>query len=168
MQDEARHVAFGRLALKDYYPELTQAERDEREEFVVEASYLMRDRIRGVEVWERLGFDVRRCMEFVEGSEMMGVFRRMLFSRIVPTVKDIGLWGPKVQRAYEEMGVISFSDLNPEELIAQDEDHARKLDETRGLSEEAEAAAGLAGVDRQRAMEVEQTIRAGMEGPGQE
>ena len=34
MQDEARHVMFGRLALRDYYPQLTQAERDEREEFV--------------------------------------------------------------------------------------------------------------------------------------
>src|SRR5262245_10578624 len=33
MQDEARHVAFGRFALRDYYPQLTQAERDEREEF---------------------------------------------------------------------------------------------------------------------------------------
>ena len=40
MQDEARHVAFGRLALRDYYPQLTDAERDEREEFVVEACYL--------------------------------------------------------------------------------------------------------------------------------
>ena len=29
MQDEARHVMFGRLALRDYYPQLTQAERDE-------------------------------------------------------------------------------------------------------------------------------------------
>ena len=37
MQDEARHVAFGRFALRDYYPQLTQAERDEREEFAVEA-----------------------------------------------------------------------------------------------------------------------------------
>jgi hypothetical protein len=163
MQDEARHVAFGRLALKDYYPELTQAERDEREEFVVEASYLMRDRIRGVEVWETLGFDVKRCLEYVEASEMMAVFRKMLFSRIVPTVKDIGLWGEKVQRAYEEMGVISFSDLNAEDLIAEDEDHARKLDESRGLSEEAEAAATLAGVDRARALEVQETIRSGAE-----
>jgi P-aminobenzoate N-oxygenase AurF len=163
MQDEARHVAFGRLALRDYYPELTQAERDEREEFVVEASYLMRDRIRGVEVWENLGFDVERCMEFVENSEMMKVFQKMLFSRIVPTVKDIGLWGAKVQRAYEDMGVISFSDLDPEDLMAQDEDVARKLDETRGLSEEAEAAASLAGVDRARALEVQQTIAGGAE-----
>ena len=52
MQDEARHVAFGRMALKDAYSDLTQAERDEREEFVVEACYLMRDRFRQEEVWE--------------------------------------------------------------------------------------------------------------------
>ncbi|MDQ4005090.1 MAG: ferritin-like domain-containing protein, partial [Actinomycetota bacterium] len=70
MQDEARHVAFGRLALKDYYPELTQAERDEREEFVVEACYLMRDRFQAQEVWERLGFDVQRCLQFVQDSQM--------------------------------------------------------------------------------------------------
>jgi len=30
MEDEARHVAFGRLSLRDYYPQLTQKERDER------------------------------------------------------------------------------------------------------------------------------------------
>jgi hypothetical protein len=161
MQDEARHVAFGRLALRDYYPQLTQSERNEREEFVVEASYLMCDRIRGTEVWENLDYDVERCTEFVENSEMMKIFQKMLFSRIVPTVKDIGLWGEKVQRAYEEMGVISFADVDPEFLQAQDEDIARKLDETRGLSEEGEAAATLAGVDRARALEVQQTIEAG-------
>src|SRR5947208_9469660 len=44
MQDEARHVAFGRISLKDYYSALTEAERNEREEFVVDACYLMRDR----------------------------------------------------------------------------------------------------------------------------
>src|ERR1700743_2916590 len=39
MQDESRHVAFGRLALRDFYPHLTQKERNEREEFLLEASY---------------------------------------------------------------------------------------------------------------------------------
>ena len=55
MQDESRHVAFGRLALRDYYPQLTQKERDEREEFLLEACYLMRDRFDAVEVWKTLG-----------------------------------------------------------------------------------------------------------------
>jgi hypothetical protein len=57
MQDESRHVAFGRLALRDYYPQLTQKERDEREEFLLEACYLMRDRFDAVEVWKTLGLD---------------------------------------------------------------------------------------------------------------
>src|SRR5690349_6237616 len=57
MQDEARHVAFGRMALKDAYAQLSTKERDEREEFVVEACYLMRDRIRGKEVWGTVGLD---------------------------------------------------------------------------------------------------------------
>ncbi len=53
MQDEARHVAFGRLALRDYYPQLTDAERKEREDFVVTACWHMRDRFNQREVWER-------------------------------------------------------------------------------------------------------------------
>ena len=105
MQDEARHVAFGRLALRDYYARLTEAERAEREEFVVEGCYLMRDRIRGEEVYELLGLPVKRCLELNDNSEYYQIFRNLLFTRIVPTVRDIGLWGPKVQKAYADMGV---------------------------------------------------------------
>jgi hypothetical protein len=162
MQDEARHVAFGRLALRDFYPNVTQAERDEREEFVVEACYLMKDRFMAEEVWERMGLDVERCMKYVDESEMTQEFRKLLFSRIVPTVKDIGLWGPKVQKAYADMGVIGFQDLDPDELSAQDEQLARKLDGSR-LSGEYDAAARLAGVDPARAVEVQETIRLGSE-----
>jgi hypothetical protein len=161
MQDEARHVAFGRLALRDYYPQLSKAERDEREEFVVEACYMMRDRFMAREVWEHFGLDVQKCKEYVEDSGMMREFRKMLFSRIVPTVKDIGLWGPKVQKAYVDLGVIQFEDLDPDDLQAQDEEIARKLTSGRGLSLEAEAAAKLAGVDAGRAQEVQETIRLG-------
>ncbi len=165
MQDEARHVAFGRLALRDYYPQLSQAERDEREEFVVEACYLMRDRFQAHEVWEHLDLDLKRCMEYVERSEMMGDFRKMLFSRIVPTVKDIGLWGPKVRKAYEDMGVLDFQDVDPDDLQADDEQSARKLDTGGGLSPEDAAAARLVGVDPMRALEVQETIRLGADEP---
>src|SRR5579871_5761516 len=80
MQDEARHVAFGRMALRDYYPRLTERERDEREQFVVESCWLMRDRFLGEEVWEHLGLDARECISWVEKSEMMRFYRQMLFS----------------------------------------------------------------------------------------
>src|SRR5437764_9294848 len=134
MQDEARHVAFGRLSLSDYYPRLTQAERDEREEFVVYASYLMRDRFLAEEVWEHLGLPLKECLSYVETSEMMREFRKMLFSRIVPTVKDLGLFGDKVQKAFQDMGVIEFADMDPDDLSAADEEIARDLDRKRGLS----------------------------------
>jgi P-aminobenzoate N-oxygenase AurF len=75
MQDEARHVSFGRLALRDYYPQLSQAERDEREEFVVEALYFMRDRFNQSEVWDRLGLPASVLDDIHYNSKQMNSFR---------------------------------------------------------------------------------------------
>jgi P-aminobenzoate N-oxygenase AurF len=131
MQDEARHVAFGRLALRDYYPRITQQERDEREEFAVEACYLMRDRFLGEEIWDRLELGADACVSFVNHSEFMAQYRKLLFSRIVPTLKDIGLWGPRIQGAFADMGVIEFAGVNVEELSKADEDVAAEFDKLR-------------------------------------
>jgi len=128
MQDEARHVAFGRLALRDFYPQLTDAERDEREEFVVEACHHMRDRFNQKEVWENLGLPVAECVAAVEHSDMMMQFRRRLFSRIVPTVRDIGLWGPRVRRAYEDMGVLEFAEVDSASILENDNRVAEEFD----------------------------------------
>jgi hypothetical protein len=121
MQDEARHVAFGRLALRDYYPQLTQKERDEREEFAVEGCYLLRDRFLGEEIWEYLGLPTAACTEHVKRSELMAIFRTSLFTRIVPTMKEIGLWGPRIRKAYADMGVIGFANADLEAVAAHDE-----------------------------------------------
>lgn len=131
MQDEARHVAFGRLALRTFYPELTQAERDEREEFLIEACYLMRDRFSSSEVWETLGFDVKKCKEHLENSQGMQMFRTNLFSRIVPVVKDIGLWGNKIQNAYADMGVLGFAHTDIDAMQANDMAVAEEHDARR-------------------------------------
>jgi hypothetical protein len=148
MQDEARHVAFGRISLKDYYAALTDKERNEREEFVVDACYLMRDRFRGEEVFETLGLDVKECSNYVDTSPLMIQFRSHLFSRIVPIVKDIGLWGPKVQKAFTEMGVHGLADSDIDALMKADEDQAEQLDQAH-----AEMAS--------RVEEVDQAIAAG-------
>ena len=137
MQDEARHVAFGRLALKDYYANLTEAERADREEFIVEGCYLMRNRFRAQEVWERMGFNVEECLEFTEQSPVQQAFRTLLFSRIVPCVKDIGLWGPKVRRAYTDLGVIEAGDSDLEALMRADEEIAERVDAEKYAAEMA-------------------------------
>jgi hypothetical protein len=121
MQDEARHVAFGRLALRDYYPMLTDKERDEREEFAVEACYAMRDRFQGREVFRTLGLPEEECVAYVDRSELMRRFRANLFSRIVPSIKQIGLWGPRMRKAFEEMGVIGYADVDLDGLSRDDD-----------------------------------------------
>src|ERR1700739_1159320 len=67
MQDEARHVAFGRVRLADSSPKLTDAERKEREDFAVTACWHMRDRFNQREVWERLGLPVEGGLRVREG-----------------------------------------------------------------------------------------------------
>jgi hypothetical protein len=128
MQDEARHVAFGRLALRDLYPQLSAAERREREEFVVEACYQMRDRFNQKELWEHLGLPVEASVDAAMSSENMRLFRARLFSRIVPTVKDIGLWGEGVRRAFAEMGAIEFADVDSEAVLEEDQRVAERFD----------------------------------------
>jgi hypothetical protein len=140
MQDEARHVSFGRLALRDYYPQLSDAERDEREQFVVEALYFMRDRFNQSEVWERLGLPAKLLDEIHYNSKQMNSFRGRLFSRVVPTVKDIGLWGPRVQKAFGEMGVMEYAEINVVEQLANDgkvaEDFDKKMFVERAVAAE--------------------------------
>jgi len=132
MQDEARHVMFGRLSLRDYYSQLSDAERDEREEFLVEACYHMRDRFQAVEMYERLGLPVEECIAYGEQSQTMQLFRSFLFQRIVPIVKDIGLWGPRIQKAYTDMGVIGYADVDIDALHDADDSIAKDFDARQG------------------------------------
>ncbi len=143
MEDEARHVAFGRLTLRDYYPHLTQAERDEREEFLVEACYLMRDRFEGREIYEALDLPVEECVELTKNSEINKLFRTLLFQRIVPVVKDIGLWGPRIRAAYEDMGVMHFADTDIDALQADDERIAADFDARKAYVSAVAAKGGI-------------------------
>jgi len=152
MQDEARHVAFGRLALRDYYAQLSSAELAEREEFVVEGCYLLRDRFKAEEVWRTLGYDVEDCAYTVDHSPFMQLYRSLLFTRIVPCVKDIGLWGPKVQKAYTDLGVTHMASTDLAALMKSDEDLAERIDEEKRLA------------IRQGKVEIAEVIHIGAEG----
>jgi hypothetical protein len=146
MQDEARHVAFGRMALRDYYKELSPAELKEREDFVIEGCYLMRDRLRAYEMWANFGIDYAEVRELMDASDFMRMFQSLLFSRIVPCVRDIGLWTDRVRRAYDDMGVLDYSKADLESLMSQDEEIAEKFDAARFTAEEADRKAEVDAV----------------------
>jgi hypothetical protein len=113
MSDEARHVAFGVLSLQDYYQELTVAELKERQEFAFEAAVRMRDRFLQQEVWDRMGVPVKDAVQLVMASPERQLFQQMLFSKIVPNLKKLGLldagdgW---LRTKFTELGVIQFED----------------------------------------------------------
>ena len=113
MSDEARHVAFGVLSLKESYDQMTDAEMMERQEFAFEAALRMRDRFMSQEVWERMGVNVKDILPLVLGDPTRIVFQSMLFSKIVPNCKKLGLLDRNdkwLRHRFEEMNVIQFED----------------------------------------------------------
>ena len=113
MSDEARHVAFGVLSLQEAYAEMTDAEMKERQEFAYEASVRMRDRFLQQEVWERMGVKPKEIVPLVLQDPTRTMFQQMLFAKIVPNCKKLGLLDRNdgwLRHRYEEMGVIQFED----------------------------------------------------------
>ena len=113
MSDEARHVAFGVLSLKEVYDGMSDAEIKDRQEFSFEAAIRMRDRFMQQEVWERMGIDMRQVMPLLLADPTRGMFQQMLFSKIVPNCKKLGLLDRNdkwLRHRFEDMGVIQFED----------------------------------------------------------
>jgi hypothetical protein len=109
---------------------------------MVEACYHMRDRFNQKELWENLGLPVKEAIEAAMSSEQMAMFRKRLFSRIVPTVKDIGLWGPRVRKAFEDMGAIEFAAVDAEALLDNDNRVAEEFDAGRFVQQSLTPTAG--------------------------
>jgi hypothetical protein len=114
MSDEARHVAFGVLTLKEVYADMDAKEIQERQEFAFEAGIRMRDRFLMQEVWDRMGVDVRKAVKIqLDMPNEYKDFQRLLFSKIVPNCKKLGLldagdgW---LRKKWTEIGVIEFED----------------------------------------------------------
>ena len=114
MSDEARHVAFGVLSLRELYDGLTSAELLERQEFAFEAAVRMRDRFLQQEVWIRMGVDPRVAVPLVNGNDRSAdPFQQLLFSKIVPNCKKLGLLDANdgwLRERFETLGVSQFED----------------------------------------------------------
>ena len=113
MSDEARHVAFGVLSLKEAYEDMTDAEIKDRQEFAFEASIRMRDRFLQQEVWERMGVKPRDVVPIAINDPTRKFFQQLLFAKIVPNCKKLGLLDSNdkwLRHRFEEMDVIQFED----------------------------------------------------------
>jgi len=112
IQDEARHVHYGVLALREHIVEhLSESERREREQWAFEVALLMRNRFMAYEVYEewfegQVTRDVWR--RFVSDSPGMREFRNVMFSRLVPNLREIGLLSERIQRDYERVGLMKY------------------------------------------------------------
>jgi hypothetical protein len=127
MRDEARHVAFGVISLRDFYAkQFTAAEIRERQEFTYEACVLMRDRFLARDVWERMGMPADECCAYALASPSMVEFRRMLFSKIVPNVKKLGLLDDWLRERFHGLGILQYEDLeaSDEAVLAAEPDVA--------------------------------------------
>jgi hypothetical protein len=115
MSDEARHVAFGVLSLQEFYKDLSAAELRERQEFTFDVALRLKRRFAHTEMWARMGVDpaaVYRTMDKVNPPAQQ-LFQQLLFSKIVPNCKKLGLldgadgW---LRERFTEIGVIQFED----------------------------------------------------------
>jgi hypothetical protein len=115
MRDESRHVAFGVLSLEDYYDDMPAGEMKDREDFIVYACELMKNRLIGDQISDAMGWDREAVKEHVLASPVSQAFRAMLFQRIVPNLKRLGLLTPRVREAFDRLGILQFEDANPED-----------------------------------------------------
>jgi len=123
MEDESRHVAFGVLSLREFCLDLSEKDRNEREEFVYEACVLMRDRISNREVWETMGLDADECIAHADRSEIAKQFRYRLFSKIVPNVKSLGLLSNRQRERFAQLGILEY-----ETNTTSDVDHDMEIE----------------------------------------
>ncbi|GAA0572123.1 ferritin-like domain-containing protein [Paractinoplanes ferrugineus] len=105
-RDEARHVAFGVLALQGLYDDLTSREIADREEFIKEAALLMSRRFRLEEIWERVGVAPAVGVEYALTDPVMRDFRRLMFAKIVSALARLGLLTEGVRRHLEELALM--------------------------------------------------------------
>jgi len=116
MSDEARHVAFGVLSLQEMYSNLSAAELRERQEFAFDVAVRLQRRFGHAEMWEKMGVDsaaVHRTMEQVNPIAQQQ-FQNLLFSKIVPNCKKLGLLDASdgwLRERFTEIGVIQFEDF---------------------------------------------------------
>lgn len=111
IRDEARHVTFGVNYLEEFVATLTDEEREERAEFAYQACIVSRDRLIRTDVFRYFGWDVEDARRALVERGLNAQFLNMLYARIIPNLKRIGLLTERIRPKFEEMGVLDFENL---------------------------------------------------------
>jgi len=125
IQDEARHVHYGVLALRQHIKtELSESERHEREDWAFEVALLMRNRFLAHEVYDDMfahRLSRKQWNEVVMSSPGLETFRTTMFSRLVPNLREIGILSPRIMPHYEQAGLMKYFGLkSADQLTAAD------------------------------------------------
>jgi hypothetical protein len=115
MKDESRHVAFGMISLADFYKDMPANELRDREDFIIYACELMRNRLTGDQIADAMGWNKAEVKKVVLESPPSLMMRQSLFMRIVPNLKRLGLLGPRIRESFERLGILQFEDADPEQ-----------------------------------------------------
>ena len=111
VRDEARHVTFGVNYLEEFVKTLSQEEKEERAEFAYEACMVSRERLVATDVFAHFGWDVEEARQRVMEGFVMSTFRDLLFQRVVPNLKRIGLMTDRIRPKFEALGILDFESL---------------------------------------------------------
>ena len=139
IRDEARHVTFGVNYLEEFLQTLTEEELEDRAMFCYEACVIMRDRIINTELpakWFNMSEDDIR--ELIANDETNDQFRNLLFTRVLPNLKRIGLLTDTVKPLYEELGLLQYQDSDSDFEIDWAELN-KPLEEVKEIEEQAQA-----------------------------
>jgi len=98
IRDEARHVTFGVNYLEEFVQTLSDEEKEERADFAYEACVVMRNRFGSDNVMKQFGWNVEEAQEVLNQSENARLFNNLLFAKIMPNLKRIGLVTEKNSR----------------------------------------------------------------------
>jgi hypothetical protein len=112
-RDESRHVSLGVLSLRSLYRELSSAELQHREEFVLESINLIRQRFLLEEIWERLGIPRKDGVEFASNSEVMIQYRQTICSKLVTALAEIGLMTNRVRDGFIRLDLLRVGSRLP-------------------------------------------------------
>ena len=110
-RDEARHVTFGVNYLEEFVGSLTQEEKEARAQFAYEACVVSRERLVATDVFAYFGWDVEDARQRVLDGFVMATFRNLLFQRVVPNLKRIGLMTDKIRPKFEELGILEYENM---------------------------------------------------------